>query len=133
MSMGKDFSAWHNLKSKVNNQHTPLYFHERDIWWCTLGCNIGSEEDGKGAMFSRPVLIIRKFGPDLCLAIPLTSKPKTGIFYYVFKFSKNRVRATTLLSQVRAIDTRRLQRWMGKVEQADFDLIKQKLFALLST
>jgi len=35
--------------------------------------NVGSEQNGNGTEFLRPVLIIRGFGADTCLAVPLTS------------------------------------------------------------
>ena len=56
-------------------------FHEREVWWCSLGANIGFEQDGGGEDFERPVVILKKFNLDACLIVPLTARPKKGIGY----------------------------------------------------
>jgi hypothetical protein len=39
--MRKDFDKWNNKKKEINNQDFfDLFFHEREIWWCSLGLNI---------------------------------------------------------------------------------------------
>ena len=45
----KEFDKWNELKKKLHNSEKPkkFYFREREIWWCSLGLNIGFEEDGK--------------------------------------------------------------------------------------
>ncbi len=60
-NMKKDFEKWHKVKSRTQERCSPPSFEEREIWWCSIGANVGVEEDGKSTLFSRPVLIIRKF------------------------------------------------------------------------
>lgn len=50
--MIKDFDKWNKSKKEIdsNNNYLPLY-HERQIRWCRLGINIGSEQDGTGYEF----------------------------------------------------------------------------------
>ena len=36
-SMQKDFERWHQKKETVNDIFRPPFFHEREIWWRTLG------------------------------------------------------------------------------------------------
>ena len=56
-------------------------FHEGEIWWCSIGLNVGDEVFGKGPQFTRPVLIFKKFTGSSFLGIPLTSKVKSGSWY----------------------------------------------------
>jgi|SRR3989344_1758794 len=130
--MQKEFQRWHVLKSHLHESDNKQYFHERDIWWCSLGCNVGAEEDGKGDIFSRPVLIIRKFGPDLYWALPLTSTMRRGFFYYQFSMTNGR-RSTAIVSQLRILDVRRLVRRMGKMQKDDFEEIKKRIVTFLTS
>jgi hypothetical protein len=43
--MKKDFDGW-NEKKKDTNEKIGPFCHERELWWCTLGVNIGFEQDG---------------------------------------------------------------------------------------
>lgn len=45
--MKKDFDNWNKIKKSVNIKVAEVYFRERDIWWVSLGTNIGFEQDGK--------------------------------------------------------------------------------------
>src|SRR3972149_11433241 len=74
LKMNKEFLKWHVLKSDLDRQAVSAKFQEREIWWCSLGCNIGYEQDGKHELFERPVLIVRKFNADLFWGLPLSSK-----------------------------------------------------------
>ena len=77
--MQKDFDIWNKQKKLLNIRNiTNLYFSERQIWWCSIGCNIGSEIDGKHINFERPVLILKKVNKAQFIGIPLTSKKKIG-------------------------------------------------------
>ena len=42
--MKKDFKKWHSKKSKVDEIEKLPFFHEREIWFCHLGVNIGKEK-----------------------------------------------------------------------------------------
>jgi mRNA interferase MazF len=57
----KNFEGWSKFKQKLDAHETPrsLYFHEREIWWCSLGINVGSEFDGKNELFERPAVIVK--------------------------------------------------------------------------
>jgi hypothetical protein len=45
--MQKDFPGWHYHKERLHAQHHTPTFQEREIWWCSVGVNIGHEMDGK--------------------------------------------------------------------------------------
>ena len=50
--MDKDFNEWNELKKKINSRN-PIYVSERDIWFCSVGLNVGSEQSGKHKLFER--------------------------------------------------------------------------------
>jgi mRNA interferase MazF len=90
--MHKDFDSWNLLKKKIQIKNSVPSFKSKEIWWCNLGINIGSEQDGKGLLFSRPVLVIKKISRQLFVGIPLSSKIKEdkiffNKFYHVIPFS----------------------------------------------
>ena len=73
----KNFSKWNKKKIEVENRDIDalkINFKNREVWWCSLGENIGYEQDGKGENFERPILILRKFNKHIFLGIPLTTK-----------------------------------------------------------
>ena len=60
--MNKDFDTWNEEKKGLEIvAPDTLIFHEREIWWSSIGLNVGDEEDGKNDLFERPVLVLRKF------------------------------------------------------------------------
>lgn len=59
--MEKNFDEWSVLKQNLDKTQKLILFKEQDIWWCSIGLNVGSEANGKNEYFSRPVLIVRKF------------------------------------------------------------------------
>lgn len=130
--MRKDFTKWHKMKTDVNDLKNRVFFHEREIWFCSVGLNVGFEQDGVGEDFLRPVLIVRKFNNEIFWGIPLTKsdKPKDSRYYYSFSFIEN-ITSLAILSQIRLIDAKRLARQIGTMKEGDFEKIKQKLKALL--
>lgn len=89
------------------------FFHENEIWWCAIGVNIGTEEDGKNHCFERPVLVYRKFTKELFWGIPLTSKIKQGSFY--FHLFIRGIERTAILNQMRIFSGKRLVRRISKL------------------
>jgi mRNA interferase MazF len=105
--MQKEFTQWNTQKIMLNDSIGKALFHEREVWWCQLGVNVGYEQDGNSDLFSRPVVIIKKFNLDACLVVPLTTKQKTGKYYFSIGKVAER-EATAVLSQIRFVDRRRL-------------------------
>ena len=127
--MNKDFDTW-NEKKKLTNAEQPRLYTVREVWWCLLGVNIGSEQDGSEKSFLRPALIIRGFGPDACLIVPLTtSRSAHALRVSVGAVDDREARAN--LSQIRVIDTRRLVEKIGFLDKAIFGELRKtarKLF-----
>ena len=133
--MIKDFQKWHKRKEQLNGNKERLFFHEREIWYCSLGANLGFETDGKGDEFLRPVVIVRKFNNEIFWAVPLTKskKPvpyKAEKYYFAFSFVPE-VKSLAVLSQIRLIDACRLTRHAGTMNEAEFHELTKKLKALL--
>jgi len=126
----KRFRAWHKLKYRIHfNDNLPAGYKEREIWWVSLGNNVGVEEDGKGEMFNRPVLVVKGFSKYQFWGIPLSTTEKSGKYYH--KFVVNGKVSTALLSQLRVLDTRRFINKYGMVNIKDFVTIKKKIIDLL--
>lgn len=121
--MEKDFDGWNDVKKKTNAEEPRLYT-VREIWWCRLELNVGSEQDGHGESFLRPVLIVRAFGPNTCLAVPLTASPRR----HPLRVPVGKVQdkeASALISQMRVIDTRRLVEKVGFLQKDRFTEIRK--------
>ena len=69
-SMQNDFDRWNNIKKRLAPTVSPSSpFPQRgEVWMCTLGKNLGREQDGSARDFSRPVLVVHKFNNDDVIA-----------------------------------------------------------------
>lgn len=79
--MEKDFNNWNLLKKILDDKKSYPNIRQREIWWTSIGINIGHEENGKGGSYSRPVLVVRKFNKHIFLGVPLTTKIKDNPYY----------------------------------------------------
>src|SRR3989344_5095648 len=121
--MRKDFDQWNNLKKQTDRERPRLYT-VREVWWCRLGVNVGSEQDGNGQSFLRPVVIVRAFGPETCMVIPLTtSQHRQPLRIPVGNIQEKA--ASALLSQIRVIDTRRLVEKVGFLDKDIFSQLRK--------
>jgi len=123
----KDYDDWNERAKALNSKDFEGYYHEREIWWCALGINIGSEEDGKNEQFERPVIIFRKFGEETLWIIPLSSKPNQNDSRVLYSFTVNESMQTAKLSQLRLISDRRLLRYMATISYEDFQNLRKLL------
>jgi len=125
--MEKDFENWNKVKQDINKRDIQknLFFHEREVWWGSLGVNIGVEIDGKNENFERPVLIIKKFNGLMVWVLPMTSKTKSGEYY--FEVNHDQGVSWVALSQIRIISTKRLIRKIGMIKEQEFSDILSKI------
>jgi mRNA interferase MazF len=128
--MVKDFKSWSNLKQKLDAKQRRAYFKEREIWWCSIGVNVGEEIDGKSQLFSRPILVLKKLTKNLCIGLPLTTKVKLGSWYAPIFF--NEKSTTVILNQIRVLDSRRFTSKICELSRTDFYEVKRKLLNFLS-
>jgi len=128
--MSKKFDKWNNLKQKLHSSKKENYFKERDVFWVSIGVNVGYEQDGKGEIFSRPVLVLKKYNKNIFLGIPLSTQIKQGSFF--FEFLLNGKPSNALLVQARVYDAKRLENKIGKINQEDFNNLKNKFRELVN-
>lgn len=120
----KRFLEWIGLKEKLHlsQEKIPLV-SEGQIWWASLGENVGYEINGKNQLFTRPVLILKKLAKEFFLVVPLTSQTKIGSWYVNYK--QNGKSYSACIHQIRTIDYRRLSSKLGWFDETDFERIKE--------
>ncbi len=125
----KDFAEWLPLKVKLDGlSHKAPFVSEGDIWWASIGENVGSEIGGKSKLFSRPVIIFRKLAHGFYFVLPTTTQVKSGSWYC--KISHKGQTMNVCLHQARSIDFRRLSSKMGTIDGTDFEKIKESFKSL---
>lgn len=127
--MEKDFDNWNEIKKEVNQKDFLGFVHEREVWWCSLGINIGFEQNGKHQLFERPVLILKKFNRHTALIIPLSSKVKNSPYNFPYVHGGREYNA--LLPQIRLISTKRLLRLSYQMDTVIFELIKREVKSMI--
>ena len=126
----KDFDGWNVVKKKIDQEGENKFYNPRDIWWCSMGVNIGVESDGKKEEYSRPVLVLKGFNKESFLGVALTGKKKEGKYYIPLGMIEDR-EASANLSQIRLFDTKRLMNRVGMLDETIFELIKKAIKDLL--
>lgn len=127
--MSKRYDDWNEVKKDIQAHSKEVFFRERDIFWASIGINIGFEQDGKGKIFSRPVLVLKKFSKNLFFGIPLSTQVKEGSFFYEFMLKG--CTSNALLVQGRLYDSKRLENKIGMINKQDFYKLKSKYKKLL--
>jgi len=122
--MQKDFDGWNEIKKQVHNKNENRLYHEREVWWCSLGVNVGFEQDGTGINGERPVLILKGFSKHVCLVIPLTTSKKKNP-YHIFLGQVGDREASAIISQIRLMDTKRFINRIGFIDHTLFQKIKK--------
>lgn len=129
--MVKRFLGWIGIKQKLDgHDYRPPLTSEGDLWWCAVGENVGVEISGKSDNFTRPVIILKKFGRLGFLGIPTTTKKRVGSWYVAFVHKG--ISETAMLSQARIFSYKRLDRKMGTLDDADFHNVKEAYVRLFS-
>ena len=127
--MKKDFDQWNTRKKEINDENSNFY-HERDIRWCSLGINIGFEQDGTSEAYRRPVLIIKGFSRHVCLIVPLTTSKKKNPYHINVGIIEEK-EALAILSQIRLIDTKRLHDRLTILDKDKFEEIRKAIRSLI--
>jgi mRNA-degrading endonuclease toxin of MazEF toxin-antitoxin module len=124
--MQKDFDLWNQNKKHINDKKKHNFYKTREVWWCSLGTNIGFEQDGDNKTGDRPVLILRGFSKQVCLIIPLTTSEKKNPYHIPLGKIGSR-NAFAIISQIRLIDTKRLINKIGFAEKTIFEKIRKAI------
>ncbi len=119
----KEFARWIGLKEKLHDStHRPPLVSEGDIWWASVGENVGSEINGKSALFSRPVIILKKLAHGFYFVVPTTTREHEGTWYVPFRHQERDMIAC--LHQARALDYRRLSTRLGTLDDSDLECVR---------
>lgn len=124
LQMEKDFDQWNKLKKKIHNSNEILesFPREGEVWVCTLGWNIGREQNGAIDGFSRPVLIVKKFNNQMFWIVPLSTKQKPYDFYFNFTDPKGE-KVSIILAQLRLLSVKRFGRLLYLFPQEKFEQV----------
>lgn len=126
----KDFIGWAKVAEEIEKREECSQIDKAGIiCWVNLGVNIGSEEDGKGANFTRPALIIAFYGSNLALIAPLSSKIKKGQFYR--KIIANGNTETIIINQIRVIDRARIGNYIDEIDSLSLERIRNAIAGII--
>jgi mRNA interferase MazF len=114
--MTKDFDGWIEKKKKLDAQAKPPFFNEGQVWWCSIGVNVGYEIYGKSHIYTRPVLVLRKYSRQTFFGLPLTTQRKNRTAYHTLQFRGNL--GAVILDQGRTLDSRRLIERIGELSES---------------
>ena len=109
--MEKDFDRWNELKKQLADDASPppAFPKSGEVWMCTLGKNLGREQNGGPRDFSRPVLVIKKFNNEIFWIVPLSTKQKPLDFYFNYN-DPSGAPVAAVLAQLRLVSINRFQR-----------------------
>jgi len=123
------YDNWNHKKKNLNEKKNLPSFQEREIVFITMGKNIGYEQDGKGADFLRPVLVLKRFNKEQFVGFAMTSKyHKQEKFYYKLKED-----SYVILSQVKTYSAKRIKYKTGhKISPTKIKEISEKFMKLVT-
>ncbi len=127
--MRKDFDNWNKKKKTIHNNGENKLYHTRELWWCSLGVNIGSEQDGSGEKYDRPVLILKGLSKQTCIVLPLTSSGELHKMRIPIGEVQGE-KASVIISQIRTVDTKRLIYKIGFLDKDIFIEITKTIKSL---
>ncbi len=127
--MHKDFDSWNEKKKNLDSSNKKFLFKEREIWWCSVGINVGNESCGKGRDFRRPVLILKKLSKYCVIGLPISSQLKNGDWFCEVETLMGK--RNVMLSQIKMFNSNRFQHKLHILDEKTFKIIKQKLKNLL--
>jgi len=132
-NMDDKLKKWHKVKENLIKSNKRIYFHEREVWWCSIGKNIGFEQNGKGEEFTRPIIIIKRLSLDTCLIVPLTTSKKRKNLFPLGNLVDEKEKTYAMVEQIRLIDAKRLGKKIGILNNETYakllDLIRKNNFS----
>ena len=133
MSYIKDFDNWNKLKKETDLSIRKVDAYPREVWWCSLGVNIGVEADGKNENHERPVLVMKVYTQESMLVLPMNGRARKDRFHIAIKIKEtNRETGEefnktvfTKLTQARVISNKRLLRKVDVINQETFAKVQE--------
>ena len=125
-----EFNKWNELKKKIQKTRKKFGFNEREIVYVNIGKNIGTEENGKGDEFLKPVLVFKKFNANQFIGFPLTSqKPKKENEKFYYKLKED---SYIILSQIKTYSAKRISHKIAKISSKKSDEIYERFVKLVT-
>ena len=124
------YDEWNSCKKNIQTKKHSVHIKNSEIYFISIGKNIGYESYGKDKDFLRPVIILRKLTHNTFIGIPLTSKEKDGNYYFSFSYKKDKI-STAMLNQIRVFDTKRIVYKSGFLKKDVFEELKEKVKELI--
>lgn len=90
---------------------------------------MGFEENGKGQLFNRPVLILKKCGSKTFIGIPISTTKRRGNYYYPIELDGRL--CVCLLTHIRLFDSRRLTQKIAMLDFERFQDIRKALKTII--
>lgn len=121
----RNYKDWMLVKEDIQRRGILRKYKEWEIWWCSIGENVGIEINGKGDKFTRPVIVYHKFSKYGFMGIPLTTKDHTDMapdWFVPFRFRDKEQFAA--LHQLERVSAFRLCRKIGELDDIDVAKIK---------
>jgi mRNA-degrading endonuclease toxin of MazEF toxin-antitoxin module len=88
-----------------------------------MGVNVGFEIFGKDKLYTRPVVILKKYSRSTFFGLPMTSKRKERDAFYALDFRNKE--SSVILDQGRIMDARRLADKMGELPESSFQAVRK--------
>lgn len=124
------FDVWNGVKKETHERGVPRNVSAGDVVSVRMGKNVGFEQDGKGELFLRPVLVVRKFNKEIFFGAALSTRYKDNGFYLRIGEVGGR-ESVVVLSQVRLFDTKRVEYAIGHVPKEILHKVRGKLAHVL--
>ncbi len=127
----KDFDKWNGVKKRIHSEDLKVSIRAGEVRWVSCGVNVGSEIDGKGESFTRPMLVVHVVGSALALVVPFSTKLKEVAGYLPFEFQGKKI--SLCVHQMRIISQRRILARKGRISDNRLRQVKseiKKFFAL---
>ena len=121
------------FKKSVEVNDRQVFGYPREVWWCSLGINIGAEADGKNENFERPVIIMRVYNKETMLVLPTTGREKKDKFHVSIEVDSVNTKTGehyrkivyVKLTQARVISNKRLLRKVDVINEVEFEMIRK--------
>lgn len=127
-----EFDAWNVKKKKLDQQRNYLHPKEREIWWCSVGKNVGSEIYGKGNNFARPVLVINADEDRNFVGIPLSSILRSRKYSSIIRSEDGNLHSA-LVYQMKNFDNKRLINLFSSVSKEEYLKVKDVFKKIFKT
>jgi mRNA interferase MazF len=118
------FVEWTKLKVQIHFSEIKAFPVKGEVWWASLGQNIGVEINGKNSDFERPVVVIKVFNNQGMLVAPISSKAKDDQYTIKFRNSESKINSINM-SQIKSISSKRFLRKIGELDDETFEKLRK--------